>query len=350
MIECPAAAGKHQKRLYFVADVAILVTGATGFLGRRIAQELAHHGETIRLLVRPHSDLRGLAGEPFETRIGDLTQEPSLRAALQGCRIVVHSAAMVKAYSRDREAFDRVNVTGTRSLMQAALEAGVERFLYTSSFFALGPTGPDPVDESWRHREGIYFTDYERTKHLAHKVALDFIARGLPLIVLLPGFVYGPGNLTEGNLVVRLIRDLARGRLPGIPGRGDKLWGFTYVDSVARGHLLALQKGVPGEHYLLVDENATLNQMVALLREVTGARLPQRHLPLGILRALAAGEELRARWFGATPQLVRGGVDSFTVHWAYRSDKARAELGFVPLPLRVGLEQTYLWLQEQGLI
>ena len=328
--------------------MAILVTGATGFLGRRIAQELAAGGETIRLLVRPSSDRRGL--ERFETRVGDLTQPESLRAALEGCRAVAHSAAMVKAYSRDRALFDRINVEGTRCLMELALEAGVERFLYTSSFFALGPTGPEPADESLRHREGTYFTDYERTKHLAHKVALELIDRGLPLVMLLPGFVYGPGNMTEGNLVVRLIRDLARGRLPGIPGAGDKLWGYVYTDSVARGHRLALEQGRPGESYILVDQNATLNQMVAWLNEATGARLPRRHLPLGMFRAIAACEELRVRLFGGTPELVRGGVESFTVHWAYSSAKAQRELGFEPVPLREGLEKTYRWLQQQRLV
>jgi len=330
--------------------MAILVTGATGFLGRRIAQELARSGEKIRLLVRPSSDLSGLEGEAFEPRIGDLTRPESLRAALDGCRVVVHSAAMVKAYSRDPGEFDRINVEGTRSLMELAMQAKVERFLYTSSFFALGPTGPEPADESLRHREGVYFTDYERTKHLAHKMALELVERGLPLIMLLPGFVYGPGNLTEGNLVGRLIRDMARGRLPGIPGDGNKLWGYVYVDSVARGYRLALERGSPGERYILVDENATLNQVVALLREVTGARLPERHLPLGLLHALATCEVLRARWFGGYPQIVPGGVEAFKVHWAYSNAKARTQLGFEPIPLQLGLERTYRWLVEQKLL
>jgi nucleoside-diphosphate-sugar epimerase len=330
--------------------MAILMTGASGFLGRRVAQELAEAGEPIRLLVRPGSDLTGLRDPPFETAIGDLGLPDSLRSALRGCRAVVHSAALVKSYLRDPSLFDQINVEGTRALMQIALEARVERFVYTSSFFALGPSGPTPADESQRHVEGRYFTHYERTKHLAHGVALDFIARGLPLIILLPGFVYGPGSLTEGNLVGRLLMDMGRGKLPGIPGDGRKLWGFVFVDSVARGHRLALERGRPGESYILVDENATLDQMVEVVREVTGARLPQRHVPLGLLRALAWLEEARVRAFGGRPQLIRGAVDSFTVHWAYSSAKAQRELGFQPIPLRVGLERTYRWLHEQRLM
>jgi len=147
------------------------------------------------------------------------------------------------------------------------------------------------------------------------------------------------------------------GRGPGQPVGGGQRHQETYShngDGPPADALVAGEKGLgqgqPGESYILVDENATLNQMVAWLNEATGARLPRRHLPLGMFRAIAACEELRVRLFGGTPELVRGGVESFTVHWAYSSAKAQRELGFEPVPLREGLEKTYRWLQQQRLV
>ncbi len=200
----------------------ILVTGGTGFLGRRVVSELAPR-HALRLLVR-----RGSSRERFPEGVefveGDVTDRASLDRAAAGCDAVVHAAALVKILA-PRQEFDRINVGGLENVLAAAEEAGgVERVLYVSSFIALGPTEKAPggvLDESAEPRDRAWINDYERTKTLSDRQARRAIAAGAPLTVVYPGVIYGPGEMTEGNIVVRHILDLIHGRLPALIGLPD---------------------------------------------------------------------------------------------------------------------------------
>jgi farnesol dehydrogenase len=324
----------------------ILLTGGTGFLGRRIVSELSGR-HALRLLVR-----RGSSRERFphgvEFAEGDVTDRASLAPALAGCDAVIHAAALVKILA-PREQFDRINVGGLENVLAAAEAASnVERMLYISSFMALGPTDGRVLDESAEPRDRAWINDYERTKTLSDRAARKAIAAGAPLGVVYPGVIYGPGEMTEGNIVVRHILDLVHGRLPGLIGSPARRWNYVYVDDVARGVALALEAPTPGGRYVLGGENVTLGEFYALVGRATGAKIPSLRIPDAVAKAAGAAQKAWSQFRGTTPQLTPDLVEVYRHDWAYSSAKAEQELGYHARPLSEGLAATVAWLQETG--
>jgi farnesol dehydrogenase len=323
----------------------ILLTGGTGFLGRRIVAELFPRHQ-LRLLVR-----RGSSRERFPADVefaeGDVTDGPSLTRAVAGCDAVIHAAALVKILA-PRHEFDRINVRGLEKVMAAAEDAGcVERLLYVSSFIALGPTDGRVLDESAEPRDRDWINDYERTKTLSDRAARKAIGNGAPLSVVYPGVIYGPGEMTEGNIVVRHILDLVHGRLPGLIGSPARRWNYVHVDDVARGVALALEHPQTGR-YILGGENITLAEFYRLVGEATGAKIPTLRFPDLVAKAAGAAQKAWAGLRGTTPQLTPDLVEIYKHDWAYDSTKAETELGYKARPFAEGLASTVAWLRETG--
>jgi len=324
----------------------ILVTGGTGFLGRRIVSELSGR-HSLRLLVRRGSSRdRFPAGVEFAE--GDVTDRLSLSKALAGCDAVIHAAALVKILAPRRD-FDRINVGGLENVLAAAeASGGVERMLYVSSFIALGPTDGRTLDESAEPRDRAWINDYERTKTLSDRAARKAIAAGAPLSVVYPGVIYGPGEMTEGNIVLRHVLDLVHGRLPGLIGSPERRWNYVYVDDVARGVALALEKPGPGGRYVLGGENVTLREFYGLVGKTTGAKIPTLRFPDPVAKAAGAAQKAWARLRGTTPQLTPDLVEIYKHDWAYDSSKAEREIGYRWRPLAEGLASSVAWLRETG--
>ena len=328
----------------------VLVTGGTGFLGRRIVSELAPR-HALRLLVR-----RGSLRERFPAGVefaeGDVTDRESLKRAVAGCDAVVHAAALVKILAPP-EQFDRVNVGGLENVLAAAEAAGtVTRMVYVSSFMALGPTEGGPgglLDESAEPRDRKWINDYERTKTLADRLARKAMAGGAPLDVVYPGVIYGPGELTEGNIVVRHVLDLVKGRLPALLGKPERRWNYVFVDDVARGIALALESPRPaGRRYVLGGENVTQGDFYATVGRLTGAKIPSLRLPDLVAKAAGALQKGWAQLRGTTPQLTPDLVEVYRHDWAYDSSLAEKELGYRWRTLAEGLGATAAWLRESG--
>jgi NAD+-dependent farnesol dehydrogenase len=328
--------------------VKVLLTGATGFLGKAVARRLAAAGHELRLLVRERSVVAGLP-DAAERVTGDVTDHDGLRRAAQGCQAVLHMAALVKVWVPERARFDAVNVGGALNALSAAREAGA-RLVYTSSFIALGPTGAEPAGEERRHPGGGYRNDYERTKAVADGLVQQAVEGGQDVVRLYPGVVYGPGELTDGNLVVKMVLDHLQGRLPGIIGPGDRLWSYAFVDDVAEGHLHALERGRAGERYFLAGENVDMDGFFARVEELTGRPAPRRHIPYPVAWTLGACMWAWAELTGHEPRLTHEVVNVFRHHWAFSSAKAEKELGYRPRPLREGLQLTLEWLRERGFL
>lgn len=341
----------------------LLVTGATGFLGGRIAAALLARGETVRLL---HRKGRASALAPLQPRPGapgrsvpvegDVTDRSSLARSMAGCRAVLHVAGLVSRAGR-REDFERVNVEGLGHVLAAAESVGLERVVYTSSFFALGPSDPRPGvpgppegrDERALDVRAPALDNYQTSKHHAALLARAEAAGGAPVIPLYPGAVVGPGPLTEGNFVTRLVLDHLTGRLVPLPEGGRRRWSFVHVDDVAAGHLLALDRGVPGESYVLGGENATLRDVFAIVAELTGRRPPRLSAPHPLPWLVGAGEELLEALLRRPPQqLTRGAARLLRREWALSSAKAARELGWAPRSLREILHDTVRWLEQSG--
>jgi farnesol dehydrogenase len=325
--------------------VKVLLTGGTGFLGKNVARRLAAAGHAVRVLARGSSNLEGLP-EKAEIAKGDVTDAESLVRAAEGVGAVFHMAALVKNWVPDPERFDRVNVGGFRNALGAAKANGA-RLVYTSSFMAIGPAGPEPADESRLHPGG-YRNHYERTKALADAAAREAAAAGDDVVMLYPGVVYGPGDITDGNIVVQLVRDHLKGQFPGIIGGGDRMWSYSFVEDVAQGHVLALEKGRRGERYFLCGDNVGMNDFFALLERLSGRPAPRLHIPYAAASALGYTLWLWAELTGHPPLLTQNEVGVFREHWAYSSKKAQAELGYACRPLEDGLRTTVEWMRAQG--
>jgi len=339
------------------ADARILVTGATGFIGTRLVGALVERGHRVRALSRradpepppgfDASDGGPLAHERVELVQGDVTDPESIRRAVEGCDCVFHLAAYAKNWAPDPETYFDVNVQGMRNVFDAARDACVRRLVWTSSIVTLGPTRRDRVaDENTPRITDRCFTEYERTKTVAEKEALQYAEQGFPVVIVNPTRVYGPGHLTEGNALSLLIDDYDRGKVPFLLNRGVNVGNYVLVDDVVEGHLLAMDKGRVGQRYILGGENATLRQFFRLVDEVSG----KRHFQVPVFRPgallFAWSQKKRADWFGVHPQITPGWVRTFLADWAHRCEKARVELGYRPTPLAEGIRLTYEWLRR----
>lgn len=329
-----------------------LITGGTGFFGKSLVRALAARGEVVRVLARASSDVSGLDQKNVEIVRGDVVEPEAVKRALDGCDTLFHGAAVVKELVKDKSIFERVNVVALESTLALARAAGVKKVVYTSSFFAIGPSDAAPnrtADESFV-REAKYCTDYERTKFAAEASVAAEVGRGNPIVSVLPGFITGPGDMTEGNLIVRTLLDLEEGRLPGLPGGGAKKWCLVHVDDVVKGHLLALDRGKPGERYLIGGDNPCVKELLDEYHRLGGARPPRLSLPFFVTDIAGAMEEMRWKIFGANPMLSRGKACAARHDWAYSSEKAKRDLGYTYTPWREVLSKTVDWMKAKGLI
>jgi nucleoside-diphosphate-sugar epimerase len=316
--------------------VRVFLTGGTGFIGGEVARLLRERGDDVRALVRTPSKAEHLVALGCELLAGDLSDEDALREGMTGCDGVVHSAAVyeVGVPESRRQQLVEVNVRGTEHLLGAALAAGVSKAVYVSTVAVFGDTKGQVAHEGWERPEGQPFTSvYEQTKVEAHQRARQIGAQGLPLVIVQPGVVYGPGDHSEvGGLFERLLK----GRLPLVP---FPEMGITPVhrDDVAAGILLALDKGVAGESYVLAGEPTTMGDLLAELARVAGKRPPRGALPAVLVKAMAPVGPLVGPLLGFPPNLRELLSSSQGVTFWARGEKAQRELGWTPRPLAEGL-------------
>lgn len=324
----------------------VLVTGVTGFLGGRVAEALAEAGHSVRGLVR---DPRRWVEPPegAELARGDVTDDGAFRDAAKGCEVVVHAAALVKTWVPDRGAFDRVNVGGLENAIEAARAAGA-RLVYTSSFIALGPTDGTVLSEDSPRAAGEPHNDYERTKWTADLRAREAASAGFPIVRLYPGVVFGPGPLTPGNHLVGNLLLHAKGKVPGLLGKGDRRLCLAFVEDVAAGFVAAVERAAPGSAYILGGENRTLVEVFERFADLTGVAPPRLRIPYAVAALLGRVQRLRADWFGVEPDLTDEVVGVYRHEWAYRSDRAVEELGYRITPFSEAMARTVDWMRASG--
>lgn len=315
-----------------------LVTGATGLVGSHIARLLVERGDNVRVTVRGRSKLDNVRELDVEKVECDILDPRSLRRALRGVDRLFHAAGYTSLRAPADTMF-RVNVDGTRIVLGEALRAGVDRVVYTSSVAAIGPApAGTTADETQVFRAGRYGLPYVNSKHEAEREALGAAAAGLPVVIVNPAHVFGRGDLYRSS--TELVRRFLRREIPAYV---DGALNIIDVEDVARGHLLADERGVVGERYILGNRNFTLDRLFADLGRLSGVEPPAVKLPIAAALALARA----AAALPGHPLLTEGEVRASSLRWAYRSTKAKRELGFKPSHHEDSLVNTIDWYRER---
>jgi len=322
-----------------------LVTGATGFVGAAVARALLRDRHRVRVLARPTSNRRNLAGLDVEVAQGSLEDAASLAEAVAGCRYLFHVAADYRLWVPDPAAMFRANVDGTRALMLAALEAGVERIVYTSSVATLGIAAGGSADEATPSGIGDMIGPYKQSKFAAEEAVRELIAaRGLPAVIVNPSTPVGPGDV-KPTPTGRIIVEAAKGKMPGYVDTGLNL---VHVDDVAAGQVLAAERGVIGARYILGGENLSLADILTEVAKVVGRRPPALKIPYAVILPIAAGAELMARLTGREPFTTLDGVRMSRKKMYFSSAKAVRDLGYAPRPARQAIADAVAWFAANG--
>lgn len=326
--------------------VGAFLTGGTGFIGSHVARALVARGERVRCLHRPASVREDLAELGVEWVLGDLTDRDSLRRAMAGCDTVFHCAADYRLYARDPSELYRTNVDGTRNVLTVAAQLGVGKVVYTSSVGTLALQGRRPANENARATIDDMVGDYKRSKFLAQQVAEEWIQRGLPVVVVSPSTPIGERDI-KPTPTGRIIIDFLNDRLPAYVDTGLNV---VDVHDVAEGHLLAAERGRPGEHYILGNCNLTLAELLGLLARLTGRRPPRVKLPHWVPLAIAHVEAPVARWLGRDPRVPLDGVRMSRSFMFFDTSKAVRELGMPQSPIEAAFERAVTWFIDHDYV
>jgi dihydroflavonol-4-reductase len=324
----------------------VLVTGASGFVGSAVARALIARGAQVRVVVRATSPRTNIEGLDVQVACGDMRDAADMAAAIRGCRYAFHVAADYRLWARDPEEIVRNNLAGVTAVMEAALAAGVERLVYTSSVAALRiPDDGSPGDESGPLAEAEAIGAYKRSKVAAERRVERYVAEaGLPAVIVSPSTPIGPRDV-KPTPTGRILVEAARGRMPAYVDTGLNL---VHVDDVAQGHLLALEAGRIGERYVLGGQDVSLGELLAQVAAVTGRPAPHLKLPIRPLYPLAGIAELAARITGKEPFLTRDSLKMATHHMYFSSAKAERELGYTARPYGEAVREALSWFRAQG--
>ncbi len=316
----------------------IFVTGASGFIGSRLVRRLVARGDQVFALARSAQSAAAVQALGAEPVFGDILDRDSMRAGMQGCDIVFHLAAWYKLGSPDWQQAKAINVDGTRNVLGLAHELGIPRIIYTSTIAVLGDTQGYIADETYKPPYDRLLTEYDRTKWMAHyQVAHPLIEQGAPIIILMPGAIYGPGDT---SLIGEFMRYYYMGLFPILPGPELTLT-FAHVDDIVEGHLLAAEKGKPGESYLLTGPILSLGQIVPLWAEICERRPPLFSVPARFLKPFAPVMAALGSLLPLPAVLSSDAITILDATYIAHADKAMAELGWQSRPVAEGMRATF---------
>lgn len=326
--------------------MTVLVTGATGFIGSNLTRALLAEGETVRVLVRPTSDRTAIAGLPVTLAEGDLRNPVSLRNALQDCREAYHAAAHYAFWPPDHRLAYQVNVLGTRSFLAAARDAGLQRVVYTSSSATIGlPRDGTPGNESTPVHVGDMHAGYKRSKYLAEQEALRANGNGLEVVIVNPTAPIGPWDV-KPTPTGRIVAEVLRGRMIGYVETGLNI---IHVQDVARGHILAMRHGKPGERYILGNRNMSLLEICRAIARIAGCRPPRLRIPyLAALLYAYAEETVTGRLLRRTPRAAVGEVKLSRKHMYFDPTRAVQDLGLPQTPPEQAFADAITWRRTHG--
>jgi nucleoside-diphosphate-sugar epimerase len=317
----------------------IFLTGGTGFIGGRVAEKLRARGDDVVALVRSPDKAAKLQQLGCELVEGDLSSTNAIRQGLDGADACIHAAAIYKVGipKKEHQAMFDSNVTGTENVLDAAIDAGVNRIVYVSTVAVFGNTKEQVVDETYQRDESEGFLScYDETKYRSHQIAKDRIGKGAPIVIVQPGGVYGPGDHSEiGNFIDQTRKGKLRAK--AFPELGFTL---VHVDDVADGILLALDKGKVGESYVLGGEIARMDDVIRKTAELSGKKYPKATLPVPLMKLSAPLGPIVGPMMGFPPNFGEAIKSADGVTFWAKHDKAMNELGYSPRDFETGLKET----------
>jgi len=323
-----------------------MVTGATGFIGHSLVNELLKQNAVVHVLVRSKQKLAPEFLHQVTVFEGDLHEPGVLDTAMKDCDYVFHLAGFTAVWSKDKTLASYINAEGTRNILNASIRNHISKVVFTSTAGTLPPSEQDqPVDEN-SPAPPDYLTDYERSKRQAELVCAEFADRGLDVVIVNPTRVYGPGLLNKSNSVTILIKKYLDGTWRFIPGDGLQTGNYAYIGDVVRGHIYALEKGKPGERYILGGENVSFNRLFEIIGETGGKKHTLFSVPDFAVAAFANVELFFADHLGKPPLITPAWVKRYNQNRLVTSRKATAELGYHVTPLAEGIKKTIVWLNS----
>jgi len=330
------------------------VTGASGFVGANVVQELAARGHRVKVLVRPGSDLRGIAGLDVEKISGDVGDRAALTAAMSGCDWCFHVAASYHLWLRDYRPMYAANVDGTRNVLEAAGAAGCTRIVYTSTVGCIGlprtirGSSTPPTDEFATTTERQLKNHYKISKWRAEKIAFELARRGLPIVIVNPSAPVGPRDV-KPTPTGQVIVDFLNRRMPAYLDTG---LNWVHVRDVAVGHILAAEHGRIGQRYILgnAEGNWTMQETFAVLEELTGVPAPKLRIPYGVAWLAACADELKSKFTGKPPRAPLAGVRMALNRMWFNPNKAIHELGLPQTPPKQALADAVEWFLANGYV
>ncbi|MGN6490711.1 MAG: SDR family oxidoreductase [Agriterribacter sp.] len=325
--------------------MAILITGATGYIGSKLTYKLAKEGNTIHLLCRTPPTLPEFQQPNIKIFKGDIIDPESLKPAFENVDQVYHLAAYARLWAKDPSIFHTFNVKGTGNVLSAAKAANVKKLVYTSTAGVIGPSKDHPMRETDPRITG-FFNLYESTKSESEKIALDYARNGLPLCILNPSRIYGPGFDTGSNPITKIVELSVKGKWKIIPGSGNDIGSYPFIDDVVDGHIAAMHRGRSGERYILGGVNVTFNELIVTIKKYSGIEKKLRHIPFPLLKIISHLMLLNANITGKYPMMTPDWVDKYKYDWALDSSKAINELGYNIRPLEDGIRQTVEWVKK----
>ena len=325
----------------------ILITGATGYVGHQLALTLAKQGNKVHILVRNLFSPNVPRHQNIYAFAGDITDSLSIRTAMQGCEQVYHTAAIVKIFDKDPSVFYKVNVEGTKNLLNAALGLGIKKFVFTSSCGVLGKSVLEPKCENDPRTTG-FENEYEFTKFLAENLVKEYVHKGLFTVIVSLSKVYGPGIETHPISVNSIIKKFIKGRFTFIPRPGNLVTNYCFIDDVVQGHILAMAKGIGGEKYILGGENISYINLFKTIRSLSGTKARLIQTPKFFVQVFALLQWMQYKITRKEPFITAKAIQAVFCNKTFSSGKAIRQLGYHPTPLKEALNQTIQFLNPQN--
>ena len=324
----------------------IFITGGTGFIGSRLTEKLAGEGHEVFMLLRDPSKAVSYGNDMVHYIAGDIFDRKALIKGMTGCSWVFHMAAYTSPGSVDPDLPYKTNVTGTINVLDAAVKCEVRKVVITSTGGTMGYSKSSNTVGEATNPEPQFNTAYEKTKYEAEKIARDYSAKGLDVVIVNPTRVYGPGKLSKSNSLTKLIKLYMAGFWRLLPGSGNSIGNYVFIDDVVEGHVLAAVSGRKGERYILGGENLTFRELFNITGEVCGKKRILIPLPLTLMNLIIKSASLISRLTGKPPFITRDWLDKYMNNWIMSSDKAVKELGYRITPFREGVAETINWIRK----